>query len=385
MRKVLKLDELMALCTTLQNKVLDLQKITTTQRNEIASLKRRVKKLEKKNRSRTHRLQRLYKVSLSTRVESSGDEESLGEDASKRGRRINAIDVDEDITLVSDDDNEMFDVDVLGGEEVFVVRKNENVVEEVVDAAQIDADHQLAARLQGKEQEELSDAEKATLFQQLLEKRRKQFVAKRAKEKRNKPPTKSQQRKIMSNYLKYMKGYKLKDLKLKEFDRIQEMFDGAFKKVNTFKDFRTELVEGKEKRAGEELIQEITKKQKVEDDKEKVELKQLMETILDEEKVAIDVIPLAVKSLRIVDWKIHKEGKKSYYQIVGADGKSQIHGKKKDDIREKTRVGRFTHTRNEKMKTNTLSMCGEGSVYTPREYPRRMGLGGWAGLGFSWA
>nr|GEW39805.1 putative reverse transcriptase domain-containing protein [Tanacetum cinerariifolium] len=33
----------------------------------------------------------------------------------------------------------------------------------------------------------------------------------------------------------------------------------------------------------------------------------------DEEEVAIDAIPLAVKSPRIVDWKIYKEGKKSYY------------------------------------------------------------------------
>nr|GEX10698.1 hypothetical protein [Tanacetum cinerariifolium] len=76
----LKLDELMALCTTLQNRVLDLEKTMTTQRIEIASLKRRVKKLKKKNRSRTHRLKRLYKVGLTARVESSGNEESLGED-----------------------------------------------------------------------------------------------------------------------------------------------------------------------------------------------------------------------------------------------------------------------------------------------------------------
>nr|GEV78962.1 ribonuclease H-like domain, reverse transcriptase, RNA-dependent DNA polymerase [Tanacetum cinerariifolium] len=87
---------------------------------------------------------------------------------------------------------------------------------------------------------------------------------------------------------------------------------------------RLQLVEGKEKRVGEELVQEITKKQKVEDDKEKAELKQLMETIPDEEEVAIDAIPLAVKSPRIIDWKIHKEGKTSYDQIVRADGKSQI-------------------------------------------------------------
>ncbi|GJV42687.1 putative ribonuclease H-like domain-containing protein [Tanacetum coccineum] len=134
----LKLDELMELCTTLQTRVLDLEKTNTSQHNEIASLKRRIKKLEKKRSSRTHKLKRLYKVGLTARVESSGDEEDLGEDASKHGRRINAIDADEDITLVNvqdDADNEMFDVNVLNDEEVFVAGKNENVVEEVVNAA----------------------------------------------------------------------------------------------------------------------------------------------------------------------------------------------------------------------------------------------------------
>ncbi|GJS93206.1 hypothetical protein Tco_0800174 [Tanacetum coccineum] len=217
----LKLDDMMALCTTLQNMVLDLEKTKTTQHNEIASLKRRVKKLEKKDKSRTHKLKRLYKVGLTARVESSRDEESLGEDASKQGR-INVIDADEEITLVSiqDDANkEMFDVDALNGEEVFVAGKNKNIVEEVVDAAQvskstttttissqqsqdkgkgimieepvkpmknkdqisfdeevalklqIDDDYQLAERLQAQEQEELSIEEKTTLFQQLLEKK----------------------------------------------------------------------------------------------------------------------------------------------------------------------------------------------------------------------
>ncbi|GJZ69195.1 hypothetical protein Tco_0632745 [Tanacetum coccineum] len=191
--------------------------------------------------------------------------------------------------------------------------------------AKIDADHQLAERMQAQEQEELSDAEKTTLFMQLLEKRRKHFATKRAEEKRNKPPTKAQQRKIMCTYLKNMEGYKLNELKLFDFDSIQKMFDRAFKRVNTFEDFRTELMEGKEKRAGTELKQEITKKQKVEDDKETAELKQLMEIIPDEEEVAIDAIPLAVKSLKIVDRNIYKEGRKSYYQIMRVDGKSQMY------------------------------------------------------------
>ncbi|GJX10013.1 reverse transcriptase domain-containing protein [Tanacetum coccineum] len=181
------------------------------------------------------------------------------------------------------------------------------------------------ALLQAQEQEELSVEEKAILFQKLLEKRRKHFAAKRAKEKRNKPPIKAQQRKIMCIYLKNMEGYKLNDLKLKEFDSIQEMFDRALKRVNTFEDFRTELVEGKEKRSGIELAQEITKKQKVENDKKTIEIKKLKEIIPDEEEVAIDVIPLTVKSPSIVGWKIHKKGRKSYYQIMRADGKSQMY------------------------------------------------------------
>ncbi|GKB11935.1 hypothetical protein Tco_0845858 [Tanacetum coccineum] len=188
--------------------------------------------------------------------------------------------------------------------------------------AKIDVDYQLAERLQAQEQEELSIEEKATLFQQLLEKRRKHFAAKRSEEKRNKPPTKAQQKKIMCTYIKNMKGYKLNDLKLKDFDSIQEMFDRALKRVNTFEDFRIELVEGKEKRARTKLIQEITKKQKVEDDKETSELKQCLEIIPDAEEVRIDAIPLAVKSPSIVDWKIYKEGIKSFYQIMRADGKS---------------------------------------------------------------
>nr|GEX33068.1 hypothetical protein [Tanacetum cinerariifolium] len=262
----MKLNKLMALCTTLQNRVLELENIKTSQHNKIASLKRRVKKLEKRNRSRNHKLKRLYKVGLTARVESSDDEESLGEDASKQGR-IKAIDENKDNPLVNDqDDAKMFDVNVFGGEEVFAaVGQNENVVNiatkeltlaQALEAlktlkpkATIDVDHQLAERLQAQEQEELSNAKKATLFQQLLEKRRKHFAAKRKEEKRNKTPTQAQKKNILCTYLKNMEGFKLKYLKLKEFDKIQEMYDRAFRRVNTFEDFIPELVERKDKRA----------------------------------------------------------------------------------------------------------------------------------------
>ncbi|GKB96018.1 hypothetical protein Tco_0982155, partial [Tanacetum coccineum] len=305
----LKLNELMELCTNLQTRVLDLEKTKTTQANQIASLKRRVKKLEKRISSRTHKLKRLYKVGLTARVEFSRDEQSLGEDASKQGMKIDDIDVDQDITLVGHDE-EMFDVGTLTGDEVFAeqgVAATDNVDEVTLAQTlmeikstklkvkwiviqepgttttttttisskqsqdkdkgimveperplkkkyQISFDDEVALNyklnlMRKKDLQErdasrgarkLSDTEKATLFVELLEKRRKHFAAKKAKEKRNKPPTQAQQRKIMCTYLKDMEGKKLKDLKNKSFDSIQKMFDGAFKRVNTFVDFRIE-------------------------------------------------------------------------------------------------------------------------------------------------
>ncbi|GJU79287.1 hypothetical protein Tco_1276357 [Tanacetum coccineum] len=88
----------------------------------------------------------------------------------------------------------------------------------------------LLKRLQAKEQEELTIEEKSKLFVQLLEARKKHFVAKRAEEKRNRPPTKAQQRSIMYTYLKNMVGWNPKDLKNKSFTNIQELFDKAMKR-----------------------------------------------------------------------------------------------------------------------------------------------------------
>ncbi|GJZ40933.1 hypothetical protein Tco_0587819 [Tanacetum coccineum] len=98
----LKLNELMEFCTKLQQRVLDLENTKTAQAQEITSLKLRVKKLEKKGGSRTHKLKRLYKVGQSARV--------ISFDEAK-------------ITLVHETqgrygDEEMFDTDVLDGDEV---------------------------------------------------------------------------------------------------------------------------------------------------------------------------------------------------------------------------------------------------------------------------
>ncbi|GKB60924.1 hypothetical protein Tco_0917110 [Tanacetum coccineum] len=263
----------------LLTRVIDLENTKTAQAHEITSLKLRVKKLEKKGGSITHKLKILYKGRFS--------------------------------------DDIMFDVSDLAGEEVFVAEqgvfdKDVNLsVDEVTLAqalaalksekddihAKIEADCLLAERFQTREQEELTIEERDIFFQQLLEKRRKHFIAKRVEEKRSRPPTKAQQRSIMCTYLKNIKGWKPKDLKSKSFANIQELFNKAMKRVNTFVDYRTELVEGSSKkaeaeitqessskRAGDELEQESIKKQKVDEDKETTELKSLMEEDLQRRK-----------------------------------------------------------------------------------------------------
>ncbi|GJY81436.1 hypothetical protein Tco_0494187 [Tanacetum coccineum] len=90
----LKLNELMEICTNIQKKVLDLETSTAAQVQEISSLKHRVKKLEKKKKSRPHGLRMLYKVGSSKRVKSSEGGLGAQEDASKHGRKIVDLDAD---------------------------------------------------------------------------------------------------------------------------------------------------------------------------------------------------------------------------------------------------------------------------------------------------
>ncbi|GJX81544.1 hypothetical protein Tco_0331025 [Tanacetum coccineum] len=115
----------MNLCAKLSDRVLALENTNTSQAAEIFTLKERVKKLEKKMRSRTYKPRRLYKVGLSRRIESS-DDASLGtqEDASKQGRKIADLDADTKVTLIDEtqrrnNEDLIFDTGVLNGDEVF--------------------------------------------------------------------------------------------------------------------------------------------------------------------------------------------------------------------------------------------------------------------------
>ncbi|GJZ81019.1 hypothetical protein Tco_0646013 [Tanacetum coccineum] len=369
----LKLNELMELCTNLSQRVLDLENTKTSQAAEITKLKERVKKLERKNKSRTLGLKRLRKVGRTVRIESSEDK-------------------DEEVTLIDEtqgrnDDNLMFDTGVLDEQEVDVEKvvstaevttasvttttvdeltlaetlieikeakpkvvtnvatttttavtrpkakgvKDQILIDEEIAQrlqeelqveleeeerparqkeeyanifewdnvqAMMDADYELAARLQAQEQEELTIEERSKMFVELMDKRKKHFARLRSKEQRKKPPTKAQKRNTMSIYLKNMARYKHNQLKTKSIEDIQMLFDKA-----------------------------MTRKQKLDENVEvevddEAEIKKLMEIVPDDE-VAIDVIPLATKPPIIIDWKIIKEGKMGYFQIIRAYGSSR--------------------------------------------------------------
>nr|GFA18607.1 copia protein [Tanacetum cinerariifolium] len=158
---------------------------------------------------------------------------------------------------------------------------------------------------------------------EFLEKRRKFFARKREIEKRNRPPTKAQQRSLMCTYLRNMDGWKPKNLKKKSFDEIQKLFDSALKRVNTFVDINTEIVEKRSMKIQVEITKGSSKRAGDEPEQESAKRQRCLEIVPKEEDVAIKATPLFSKSSTIVDYKIYREGKKSYFKIIRADGNLQ--------------------------------------------------------------
>ncbi|GJY87575.1 hypothetical protein Tco_0502203 [Tanacetum coccineum] len=99
---------------------------------------------------------------------------------------------------------------------------------------------------------------------------------------------------------------------------------------SSMKDKAKTAQESSSKRAGKELESDKSKKKmldenveaEIDDAKEAERLKQFLEIVLDD--VTIDATLLSVKIL-IVDYKIHQEGKESFFQIIRADSNSQMY------------------------------------------------------------
>nr|GEV04755.1 ribonuclease H-like domain-containing protein [Tanacetum cinerariifolium] len=381
----IQLNELMIFCTNLQQQVLDLEEAKTAQAKEIANLKKRVKKLEKRRKKK----------------------DSLGaqEDASKQERSIEDIDQDAKIALVNEAQRRMHDADMfrvkdLEGNEVIVdvrekiVKKEVSTADpfttadEVVTVASVedsvaptttktvDVDDELTLektliaikaakpKVQAhiptvsspkdkckakmiEPEKPLKKKDQIALDEEVERKLKAKMKAKMEEEKRIAREKDEANRAVIEERDDVYATTDADRIKMtskeKSFDDIKKMFDKLYKRVNTFVDINTENVEkslmktqakvtkGSSKRAGQELEQESAKKQKLAKqeqakvaDDDTAELKRYLEIVSeDDDDVAIEATPLSFKSPTIVDYKIYREGKNSYFKIIKADGNSQ--------------------------------------------------------------
>ncbi|GJS93384.1 hypothetical protein Tco_0800352 [Tanacetum coccineum] len=163
----------------------------------------------------------------------------------------------------------------------------------------MDVDALLASKLQEEEREQFSIDEQARFLVETIIERKRFFTTQRAEHIKNKPPTRAQLRNKMVTYLKHM-------------------VVGS----NAEKGVRSRKKTLARKRTGGKDSEESVKKQKLEDDTEKEELKAYLDIVPGDE-IAMEVESLATK-YPIVDWKTHILSENMmYYQIIRADGSSK--------------------------------------------------------------
>ncbi|GJZ33152.1 hypothetical protein Tco_0578588, partial [Tanacetum coccineum] len=165
---------------------------------------------------------------------------------------------------------------------------------------------------------------------------------------KNKPKSEAQARKNMIVYLKNQSNYKMKDFEGMSYDEIRPIFEKIWDFNHNFVPMDLEIEKEKKKPAEFQEIEEeqikkdiskkttgkrkkylprrrtrsTAKKQKVEQDDEKEELKNYLD-IVPREEVAVDVDFLSTK-YPIVDWKTYTLLENfMYYKIIRRDGSSK--------------------------------------------------------------
>ncbi|GJS73499.1 hypothetical protein Tco_0706340 [Tanacetum coccineum] len=183
--------------------------------------------------------------------------------------------------------------------------------------AQIEANKELAHRLQAQEREGYYEADKAKLLVELINERKRQF----AQQRRNIPLTQTQQRSYMS----------------------------TVKRVNTFTPMESDdtvpkVVAGSSKRcAEEELGEESSKRQKIGEgskpaeeskDKESDELsqEQLQQLIIIVPEEGMNVEALQTKYL-IIDWEVYTEDSRKYWKIIRVGDHTEVYQFFKDMLK----------------------------------------------------
>ncbi|GJY57402.1 hypothetical protein Tco_0456517 [Tanacetum coccineum] len=205
----------------------------------------------------------------------------------------------------------------LDQEESQRIARDENI------RARVKADEELTQKLQAEEREKYNEVDQAKMLVDLINQRKRFFAQQRAEAKRNKPMTQAQQRTYMSNYIKNQEGgYSIKQLKSLSFEEVKEIFETTMRRVHSFVPMDSELEVQRLKRAGQEVLEEPTKRQKIKEalgsgkeqsaEKEKEVLEEELQKLL----VIVPVEEVYIESLQvkylIIDWEIFTEESRSY-------------------------------------------------------------------------
>nr|GEV01657.1 hypothetical protein [Tanacetum cinerariifolium] len=264
---------------------------------EILQLKKRVKRLERKNKSKTLGLKRLRRVGAAQRVESSTD--TVLENVNAASKGVSAVSAPD---LVSTVEPTMFD------DEDVTMTMAQTLIKLKAEKARI-LDEKIAQKLHDEESD---------VAEQVKE--RQSVSIKRYQDLKKKLVSVAQARKNIMIYLKNMAGYKMKFFKVMSYDAVRPIFEREYNKVrNLFKKDKDVQETNKKRVADEILLQKSFKKlraaevsgsestQEIPNDDPKEITKEDVQSML--EIVPIPEFRVEVIQVKypIIDWEIHTE------------------------------------------------------------------------------
>nr|GEV57217.1 DUF4219 domain-containing protein/UBN2 domain-containing protein [Tanacetum cinerariifolium] len=352
------LQEALDACAALTRRVEHLEYDKVDQALEITKLKRKVKKLEKGNRVKVLKLQRLKRVETSQMVDTS--EDTVMDDASNQGRIIDELDKDDVVALMDDKEEDKKDEEAKEDEpaevqEVVYVVTTAKLITEVVTAASeivtaastiiytaepqaptttitgapirvaaaprrrrkelvirdpeeesttsliIPADTKSKDKGKGIMVEEPKPLKKKQQVEMDEEYAKEDPVVQRYQVMKRKPQTEAQARKNMIMYLKNVAGFILDYFKGMSYDDICLIFEAKFNSnVDVLLKTKEQMEEEESKalqRINETLAERAAKRRKLNEEVE--DLKRHLEIVADEDDdVYTEATPLARKTTR---------------------------------------------------------------------------------------
>nr|GEW73465.1 ribonuclease H-like domain-containing protein [Tanacetum cinerariifolium] len=283
------LTTLMETCASLSKKVAELEQDRNAQALEIITLKKRVKKLEKKKRSKHSWFKRLRNV----------------------GGKIKAIDANKDITLVDvEKDKEAVTMDAklqerIDQDDINAASKGVNA-----DEPTVFDDEEEVEKATAREKQEKDDLERAKVLQKLYEDKEENIDWNAIVD--------QVQERHLDNIRKGM-----------TYDKVRPIFKREYKKVQTLFKPNTNVEEPKKKRVAEEtLLQESFKKLKAvevlgSESTQEVPSNDPKEMSIEDVQSMLEIVPVSefkVEALQvkypIIDWEIHSECSRSYWKII---------------------------------------------------------------------